>query len=193
MNLLNFFQKKEQNEQKQPTQRPRYHYSEAPKLLGQELAKRERVDLNLILGYLPDPDEILYNTGKDVSAYRKLMVDSQVRACINSRKAGTLSLNWEIDRGKTRSKQAKLIQDLYNDLDIDAVNHAILNAPLFGFQPIEVIWDRVGDYILPVGLVPKNQEWFLFDKDGNLTLSAIGNCMGGEELPDRKFSKEHCT
>ncbi len=181
MKLFDFLKKKE------PEQRAKYHYKEAPKMLGQELAKRERVDLNFILGHLPDPDEILVNTGKDVSAYRKLMVDSQVRACVNSRKAGTLSLLWEIDRGKTKSKQAKLIRDLYSDLDINALNSAILNAPMFGFQPIEIIWGRAGNYILPVELVPKNQEWFIYDKDAKLRLSTINNSLSGEVLPGKKF------
>ncbi len=181
MNLLDFFKKKT------PQQRTKYHYKEAPRMLGQELAKRERVDLNFILGYLPDPDEILQNTGRDVSAYRKLMLDSQVRACVNSRKSGILSLLWEIDRGKAKSAQAKLIHDLYNDLDIHGFNQAILNAPMFGFQPIEIIWGKVGNYILPVDLVPKNQEWFLYDKDANLKLATINNPMNGEVLPDKKF------
>lgn len=174
-------------EEKKSSPKQSYSYQEIPPTLGKEFAKRNRVDLNFILDYLPDPDEILANTGKDVSAYRKLMVDSQVRACVNSRKSGTLSLLWEIDRGKTKSKQAKIIQNLYNNLDIDAVNHAILNAPFFGFQPIEIIWGKVGRYILPVELKPKNQEWFLFDKDSKLRLSTIGNCLTGEELPERKF------
>lgn len=180
MKLFEFFKK----QKPQPAKR---YYKETPNTLGQELAKRENLDLNLVLGYLPDPDEILQSTGKDVSAYRQLMVDSQVRACVNSRKAGTLSLLWEIDRGKVKSKQAKLIQSLYNDLDIDAINSAILNAPMFGYQPIEIIWGKVGNYILPVELKPKNQEWFMFDKDGRLALSTLNNCLNGEALPERKF------
>ncbi|NLF84380.1 MAG: DUF935 family protein, partial [Candidatus Gastranaerophilales bacterium] len=135
----------------------------------------------------------------DISAYLKLMVDSQVRACVNSRKAGVLSLNWEITGAGTGTNQCncsdkkkltsavRLVKALYADLDIDAINHAILNAPFFGFQPIEVIWDRVGSYILPVELVPKNPEWFLFDKEGNLRLSTLGNALQGELLPERKF------
>lgn len=158
-----------------------------PNTLGKELANRERVDLNFLLGILPDPDEILSNTGKDVTAYRKIMIDSQVRACVNSRKAGTMSLKWEIDKGKAKSKQAKLIEDIYNDIDIDALNSAILNAPMFGFQPIEIMWEKVGNYILPVDLIPKNQEWFTFGVEGDLRLLTLNNAMQGEELPDRKF------
>ena len=180
MKIFDFLKREE------PEKPVKRYYKETPPLLGREIAKRERVDLNLILDYLPDPDEILSNTGKDVSAYRKLMIDSQVRACVNSRKSGTLSLLWEIDRGKNKSRQARIIQSLYNDLDIDALNHAILNAPMFGFQPIEIIWGKKGKYILPVDLIPKNQEWFLYDKDARLRLASLNN-LSGEVLPDKKF------
>lgn len=180
MNLFDFFKK-----QKSPP--PKRLYKETPNTLGQELAKRDQLDLNLIIGLLPDPDEILLDANKDFTVYRQIMNDSQVRACVNSRKSGTLSLNWAIDRGKSKSKQAQLIQELYDELDIDAINSAILNAPMFGFQPIEVIWKKVGGYILPVELIPKNQEWFMFDKKGKLRLSTLNNALYGEELPDRKF------
>jgi phage gp29-like protein len=58
---------------------------------------------------------------------------------------------------------------------------------MFGFQPIEVIWGRVGNYILPTDLVPKNQEWFLYDKNANLRLASLNNNLSGEVLPDKKF------
>lgn len=180
MKFFDFFKKNK----RQPARR---YYSEAPKTLGQELAKRENLDLNIVLGNLPDPDDILCSAGNDINAYRQIMVDSQVRACVNSRKAGTMALNWDIDRGKVKSRQAKLICDLYNDLDIDSLNASILNAPMFGFQPIEIIWKKVGKYILPADLLPKNQEWFIFDKDGKLKLASLYNAFEGEELPERKF------
>jgi phage gp29-like protein len=185
--VFNWFKKKPQ-----PPQKRSYRYAEKPmktlgQALGTEIASRERVDFSVILGQLPDPDEILIGAGKDFTVYRNVMIDSQVRACANSRKAGTMSLLWEIDRGKSKSKQAKLIEDLYNDLDIDALNSAILNAPLYGFQPIEIIWGKVGSYILPVALKAKNQEWFVFGTQGELRLLTVQNMILGEALPERKF------
>ena len=158
-----------------------------PSSLGKELAKREIVDIGAVLGLLPDPDEVLSTTGEQFLVYRKLMVDSQVRANVNSRKSGTMALNWEIARDKAKSRQVKIIEGLYQDLDIDSINSAILNAPMFGFQPLEVMWGRVGSYILPVDIVAKNQEWFTFDSEGKARLLTVGNAIYGEELPDRKF------
>jgi len=180
--MFNFFQKKLKK-----TGKPYIHSYGEQDSLGKHLASREKVDLNFLLGVLPDPDEILTNTGNDLSIYRKLMLDSQVRACVNSRKAGTMSLEWEINRGKAKSRQVKLIEDIYANIDIDALNSAILNAPMFGLSPIEIMWGKVGNFIVPVDLVAKNPEWFTFDIDNKLRLLTMGNSILGEELPDRKF------
>jgi phage gp29-like protein len=157
--------------------------------IGDEIATREKVDFTSILGYLPDPDEVLLNSGRTFDVYRKIMVDGQVRSCANNRKSGTKSLNWDIERGvKNKSKYGKLIKEFYSqDFDIDSVNDDILNAPFFGFQPIEIIWGRVGKYILPLELKAKNPEWFTFGIDGQLRLLTLGNFVQGIPVPDRKF------
>lgn len=156
--------------------------------LTKEIARREDLDFTSTFGYLPDPDEILLKTGNTFDVYRSLMLDSQVRACVSSRKAGTKSLLWELIKGDNpESKVNKLIQDFYNSIDIDCINDAILNAPYFGFQPIEIIWAKSAGYILPKDLIPKNPEWFVWDNDSNLRLLTNGNSLIGEELPDKKF------
>lgn len=158
--------------------------------ISNEIATREKVDFSTILGYLPDPDEILQTSGRTFPVYRQIMLDDQIRACSNSRKSGTKSLLWDIDRGEqTKSKESQLIKEFYdNNLDIDKLNDAILNAPLMGFQPIEIIWGRIGNYILPVELKAKNQEWFCFGaEDNKLKLLTLDNMFMGEDLPDRKF------
>lgn len=168
--------------------KPKYKKSNKV-FISDELATREKVDFTHILGYLPDVDSVLIEQGKAFDVYRKIMVDSQVRACVNSRKSGTKSLLWRINcREEVNSKESELIKAYYdNDIDVDTVNDAILNAPLFGFQPIEVMWAKTGNYITPTELRPKNQEWFIYDADGQLRLQTVGSQLIGEELPPRKF------
>ncbi len=182
--MWNFFNKK----QPEPIKRSK-RYVNKPIMLGNEIATRQKVDFNMLLGYLPDPDEILEKNGKLFDVYRSIMIDSQVRSCANNRKAGTKSLDWSIDKGTTnKSKESQFIEEYYrNDFDIDSVNDMILNAPLYGFQPIEIIWGKVGGYIVPVELIPKNQEWFMFDDQGRLRLSTWQGGIIGELLPERKF------
>ena len=87
---------------------------------------------------------------------------------VQSRKSGVMSLEWEIDRGKAKSRLAKFIQDLFNDWDIYQIMSDILEAPLYGFQPIEVVWEKMGSYLLPAKVEAKPPEWFQFDAENQL-------------------------
>ena len=89
-------------------------FNEAKINLGGEIATRGRsTDFYSILQNLPDPDPVLKKQGKDIKIYRDLLSDPHVWACVQSRKSGVLSLMWEIDRGKAKSKQAQVIENLF--------------------------------------------------------------------------------
>ncbi len=134
-----------------------------------EIATRKNAQafsqLNLAL---PDPDPVLKKQRKDISVYRDLLADAHVWACVQSRKSGVMGLEWEIDRGKAKSRLAKFIQDLFEDWDIYQVMSDILEAPLYGYQPIEVVWEKVGSYLLPTKVEAKPPEWFQFDSENQL-------------------------
>ena len=163
-------------------------FEENPKSsITDEIATRKRAFDFYALGFnLPDPDPVLRKQGKDVQIYRELLSDAHVWACVQSRKAGILSLNWEIDRGKAKSRQAKVIEDVFNNLDMHAIISQILDASLFGFQPMEVIWKNIGSQIIPVDIKAKPVEWFVFDDENRLKLRTKENWLG-ELLPDKKF------
>ena len=157
------------------------------KKLSEEIATRKRsINFYSLGSYLPDPDIVLRKQGKDVRIYRELFCDPHVFACIQSRKSGVLSLEWDINRGLDKTKDAELIEDLLKQLDIHKLINDILDATLFGFQPIEIIWKKVGSYVLPVELKAKPPEWFCFDEDNQLKFRTKEHYWG-EELPPKKF------
>lgn len=162
-------------------------FKEAKTSLSKELATRKRsIDYYSIIKNLPDPDPVLKEQGKDISVYRELLTDPHVWACIQSRKSGILSLEWEIDRGMPKSKQAEIIEGLFNDIDLHNLISEILDATLFGFQPIEINWKRQGSLLLPYEIKAKPPEWFVFDDDNRLKLRTKDNYYG-EELEEHKF------
>jgi len=69
---------------------------------------------------------------------------------------------------------------------MDRIINEILDALFFGYQPMEVIWENVGNYTLPKNIVGKPPEWFSFWTDNSLRFRTRENFMG-EELPPRKF------
>ena len=157
------------------------------KNLTQEFATRRRSpDFSAFLYYLPDPDPILRKQGKDISVYRELLSDAHIWACVQSRKAGVTSLEWSIDRGKAKSQQAKIIENVFNRMDLHKIISEILDASVFGFQPMEIMWEYRDGYILPADVEAKPSEWFLFDPDNNLKFRTKENPMG-EPLPEKKF------
>ncbi len=155
--------------------------------LADEIATRKR-SLNFYsLGYmLPDPDPVLRKQGKDMRIYRELLCDAHVFACAQSRKSGVLSLEWDINRGQDDDKDVSRLKDILKNIDIFQLINDILDCAFFGFQPIEVIWQKIDSLVLPSALVAKPPEWFCYDEDNNLKFRTKENYWG-EELPDKKF------
>lgn len=158
----------------------------------EEVATRERsIDFHSALYYLPNPDPVLKKTGQDISVYNELLLDPSVSAAVSSFKDGVNELEWDIDRGKSKSRQAKIIKQIFTSIDnnderggLTAIVEEILNARLFGYQPCEIMWEKVGGMIVPVDVVAKPQHWFTFNSQGQLEFR---RGMDREVVPDMKF------
>ncbi len=156
--------------------------------LSDEIATRKRaLNFYSLANILPDPDIVLRKQGKDMRVYKELLCDPHVFACIQSRKSGVLSLEWDINRGSDKDKNAKLVEDLLKKLDTQKLINDILDATQFGFQPLEIIWKKnKAGYIIPEKVIAKPPEWFCFNDDNNLKFRTKENYYG-EIVPDKKF------
>lgn len=156
-------------------------------LTSQAIATRQAVEwFSQIWGLLPNPDVVLQKSGKDISAYADLLYDPHTSACIESRKSGTLSLEWTLQAEKNDAL-AVLLQERLEQLNVYRVIEEMLNAPLFGFQPLEVEWELVNNLLLPRRIEAKPQKWFGFDDDNALRLKTIEAPIDGIELPPYRF------
>jgi phage gp29-like protein len=169
-----------------PTKKVRI--GDVKKTLSKEVASRDRaLSMSSYMGYLPNPDPILKQQGKDISIYEELRTDPHVISQIGSRKAGIRSMKWEIDRGKSKSKQAEFIEDIFkNILKMPKIISQILEAPLYGYKFMEIMWEKRGEYIVPTDVVGKPCEWFCFDTDNMPRFRTKGD-INGELLPSMKF------
>ena len=62
-----------------------------------------------------------------------------------------------------------------------------MDATLFGFQPLEIMWKRdKSGHVMPERVIAKPPEWFCFDNDNNLKFRTKENYYG-ELVPDKKF------
>lgn len=163
-------------------------FGEPRKSLSEQIATRERsIDFHTLGMYLPNPDSVLKALGKDIKVYRELRADAHVGGCVRRRKAAVKALEWGLDRDKAKSRVAKSIESIFADLDLSRIITEMLDAVLYGYQPMEVMWGKVGGYVVPVDIVGKPADWFLYDQDNQLRFRSRNNRIQGEELPPRKF------
>jgi phage gp29-like protein len=139
-----------------------------------------------LIGAIPNPDKILRRTGKTIESYRDLKNDPHVWSCIQSRKSGLLSLEWELE-SRGSDGVADEVRAMLSDLDIHEIQRDMLEAPLFGFQPLELIWSisSNGRRLAPKALIAKPQEWFYFDNDSRLRFRQKDGSEGILPLPEK--------
>jgi phage gp29-like protein len=163
-------------------------FEEPSKSLSDQIATRGRsIDFYGLGMYLPNPDPVLKALGKDIKVYRELRADAHVGGCIRRRKAAVKALEWGLDRDKAKSRVAKSIEAIFADLDLSRIITEMLDAVLYGYQPMEVIWGKVGGYLVPVDVVGKPADWFLYSPENELRFRSRQAQLHGEELPPRKF------
>lgn len=142
---------------------------EKPKL-KQEVALISTRDDNLSFGsILPTPDLIFKKLGKiQKNVYAQLLTDPYLRGLIQSRKAGTLQLDYEVISNDADDKVVEAVEKLLKRVNLPNLISSILDAPLYGYQPIEVVWDVVDGLTTPVKLTAKPFHWFGYNNDGEL-------------------------
>ncbi|MBS4000757.1 MAG: DUF935 family protein [Desulfobulbaceae bacterium] len=138
--------------------------------------------VEMAFGELQNPDEVLNKKRLGIDAYYNLLYDSHIMSCVQSRKAGTQCLEWDIDRGLEPTKESKFIKALFAKLNLHKVIDEMLDAVLYGFKPMEVYWHEVGtldvenevwkgNFLIPSAIIGKPPHWFKFDPDENLVYS----------------------
>ncbi|MCM2480173.1 DUF935 domain-containing protein [Serpentinimonas maccroryi] len=158
--------------------------------LSAHIATRERGPDFTALGlYLPNPDPILKKQGRDIAIYSDLRADAHVGGCIRRRKAGVLTMEWRLKRGSASARSTKLCQDAISRLDMHRLLREILEAPLFGWQPLEVLWSsgESGGPVIPQDVLAKPVHWFHFDAEAQLRFRSRQSPLYGESVAARKF------
>lgn len=171
--------------------------------LATELATRQNAgitfgELESWLNILPDPDPVLRKRGDDSSVLADLSADDQVSTAMLSRKNRVLNcpdftLRPGSPDGEEPTAQAKkLYENFTSDLErcnLRDIISAILDAPFYGFSPLELVWQRDGHCWHLADIVARPCRWFAFDNANNPVFTgAYGAlCAQPVELPAGKF------
>lgn len=147
--------------------------------------RAQAIDYYAIGYYLPNPDPVLKKMGRDISAYREVLADSHVAGCVRRRKAAVKGLEWRITP-TGREDVDEQLEAIFDALPLHQIMSQILNATLFGYQALEVVWRYAEGIWQPLDIQGKPPEWFVFDEDNQLKLRTKANPVG-VALPEKKF------
>lgn len=154
-------------------------------LIGVIATRAKAIDFWSFMHYLPNPDPVLKKMGRDISVYREILSDSHVGGCVRRRKAAIKGLEWRITP-TGNEKTDEILASLFDRLPVSQIINQILDATLFGYQALEVMWASENGLLLPTEIVGKPQEWFVFDEDNRLMLRTKEN-RNGDIVPEKKF------
>lgn len=154
-------------------------------LIGVIATRAKAIDFWSFMHYLPNPDPVLKKMGRDISVYREILSDSHVGGCVRRRKAAIKGLEWRITP-TGNEKTDEILASLFDRLPVNQIINQILDAALFGYQALEVMWTSEDGLLLPSEIVGKPQEWFVFDEDNRLMLRTKEN-RNGDIVPEKKF------
>jgi len=153
---------------------------------GFDIATRQNsFDFSSFLGSLPNPDPVLKRLGNDVQVYEDLRYDSRVSAVVGSRKSAVASMEWRV------KGDDQVAVDFYTELFKSYPMHdtitEILDAPLFGYKPIEIMWEAMDGKLIPIHFIGKPPRWFRYDDENKLHFLSATNYTTGILVPDNKF------
>lgn len=155
-----------------------------PEQLSTQIAVSARFGLHGFNGWLPNPDPILRKMGRHIDVYRELLRDPLVGGQVRRRKAAVARLEWRLDGDDVPQNVRDTIQATFENLDTFNLIKDMLNATLFGYQPIEIVW-QCNKLWLPEKIIAKPQEWFGFNEDGAMYFIERG--FNHDALPAYKF------
>ncbi|HII0645650.1 TPA: DUF935 domain-containing protein [Salmonella enterica subsp. enterica serovar Yopougon] len=139
------------------------------------------------LGMLPNPDPILKATGQDIRAYRDMRSDPVVGGAIRRRKSAVKALERGFNEGDTDTPVCEFLKAMMATWDMDTIIGGLLDAPLYGYQPAELMWVKDNGRFVISNIVTKPPEWFSFDTNNRLRFRGNAGPAEGLLVPEYKF------
>lgn len=147
-----------------------------------------------LLTLLPNPDRILRDAGEADAAkvYERLLTDGHLAVEVEKRCAPVVSLEWVVEsaaRGRPEDvRAAEVCGQVFKAVVTRAVVRQIMNARLFGFSVVELMWGVVDGLWLPTALTPRLHRRFGFDAEtGAIRVRTRESMWRGVEAPPFKL------
>jgi len=127
-------------------------------------------DISQFIGYMPNPDEVLRDTGEAISVYREMKTDGRIKSLLAVAKAAVLNYPIKIEQGDASTSTLDMVKSLVDDELLYGIVKRLLSAYDYGYAVAELVWEEPGASGMwkPSDVVLRRPERFRFDADGRL-------------------------
>ena len=142
------------------------------------------------LNHLVNPDALLRDKGKSLALYDDVNKDAHASAVLQSRYLAVVSKKWTIEPADETDKAkeiAKFVEDVLRNTNFMQARQELLEAILYGFYVVEIIWKIDGNKVTVDKLRAKHPVRFTFTKEREMRLLTFQAPYEGIKLPERKF------
>jgi len=133
-------------------------------------------DISSFMGYMPNPDEVLRDTGEAIGIYREMKTDPRVKSLLAVAKTAVLNYPIQLEQGAAPDSTVKLVGAAIEDLPLYSVAKRLLSGVDYGFAVVELVWENAGLW-RPVDSVLRKPERFRFDREGRLKYLRHGELL----------------
>ncbi len=147
--------------------------------------------------YMPNPDATLAKMGEKIAVYDSMMDDAKVWSSFEKLCDGAKRYKYEVRQGKLDDKTYQIIKDYFDTMKWNLFVESVLRARLYGYQPIEIVWEDRDGVILPKALEVRPQSRFVFKAEDGSPLLITKDEKDGIWKPEWDnsfiFPKYHAT
>jgi phage gp29-like protein len=127
-------------------------------------------DISQFLGYMPNPDEVLRDTGEAISVYREMKSDARIKSLLAVAKAAVLNYPIKIAQGDASASTLKMVKKAVDDELLYGIVRRLLSGYDYGYAVAELVWEEpaISGMWKPSDVVLRKPERFRFDAEGRL-------------------------
>lgn len=124
--------------------------------------------LSSFMGYMPNPDEVLRDTGERITVYREMRTDPRIKSLIALVKSTILAFAPRIEQAdSTPQVYDQVLLSIPQSL-LYSLEKRLLSAIEYGFSVVEVVWKNRDGWWVVEDVVLRKPERFAFDAEGRL-------------------------
>ena len=136
---------------------------------------------------LPNPSVVLQKLGRNLEEFDQLLADARVKAAMNNRRAGTMSLKWTVDKNGAPDRLYGLVSQIFGTYPMYDIISELLLASFYGYSVAEVNWEEADGLMVPKSVIGKATRWLAWDEENQLRYKTKVQMTQGEPLPPRKI------